>query len=176
MKRCPTCGQGYTDTQINFCLNDGQLLVQYEPDEPPTLFSDRPSAFADDTPPTMILDPSRTTNATNWPTSSVPTAWGTSTPATSHQPYGVASLRVTQDKTLPTVALILGICAVAMVCCYGGVWLGVPAAIVGFLAMRNADNDPSRYGGRGMAIAGMVLGVVTFLASMLIAVIGAVAS
>jgi hypothetical protein len=44
------------------------------------------------------------------------------------------------------------------------------------MAMRNSDKDPGRYGGRGMAIIGMVLGVVTFLASMMIAIFGALVS
>jgi hypothetical protein len=51
-----------------------------------------------------------------------------------------------------------------MICCYGGLWLGLPAAIVGYIGMRNADSDPTRYGGRGLAIGGMVAGIITFLA------------
>lgn len=175
MKRCPRCGQGYTDATINFCLNDGEYLTPYEPDEPPTLFSGA-KPFADDSPPTVIMDRGRTTNASNWPTGNVPAQWAGSSPVSPTQPYGLSSFQVAQDKTMPTVSLILGICAVAMVCCYGGIWLGVPAAIVGFLAMRNVESDPSRYGGRGMAIAGMVLGVVTFLASMIIVFFGVLAS
>ena len=37
---------------------------------------------------------------------------------------------------------------------------------VGFIGLRNADSDTSRYGGRGLAIGGMVLGTITFLASL----------
>jgi len=33
--------------------------------------------------------------------------------------------------------------------------------------MRNADNDPARYGGRGLAIGGMVLGAVTAVLSII---------
>ncbi|HKX83453.1 MAG TPA: DUF4190 domain-containing protein [Pyrinomonadaceae bacterium] len=177
MKRCPRCGHAYTDELINFCLNDGELLQQFETDEPPTLFSDPlPSAYADDSPPTVMMDRGRTTNASNWPTSNVPSSWAGASPVAPTRPYGIANFQIAQDKTLPTVSLILGICAVFMVCCYGGILLGVPAAIVGFLAMRNADNDPSRYGGRGMAIAGLVLGVVTFITSMIFAFFGVLVS
>ena len=172
MKRCPRCGQGYTDASINFCLNDGELLTQYEPDEPPTLFSGG-KPFVDDSPPTVLMERGRTTNASNWPTSGVPAQWSGTSPVAPTTPYGLGSFQLTQDKTLPTVSLILGICAFFMVCCWGGVWLGVPAAVVGFLGMRNAENDPTRYTGRGMAIAGMVLGVVTFFASMLFGIFGA---
>ncbi len=66
----------------------------------------------------------------------------------------------------------MGVISCFLVCCAGGIWLGLPAAIVGFLAMRNAEREPSRYGGRGLAIAGMVLGIVTFLASVFFLIFG----
>jgi hypothetical protein len=68
--------------------------------------------------------------------------------------------------------LILGVISMFMVCCAGGIWLGLPAAVVGFIAMKNADNDPTRYGGRGLAIGGLVLGIVTFLASVFFLIFG----
>ena len=77
---------------------------------------------------------------------------------------------------MPTIALILGILSMLLICCYGGIWLGLPAAVVGFLGMRNADNDNSRYGGRGLAIGGMVLGVISFLMSVIFGLIAIVAN
>jgi hypothetical protein len=62
-----------------------------------------------------------------------------------------------------------------MVCCAGGIWLGVPAAVLGFLGLRNAENNPMRYSGRGMAIGGIVLGIITFLASVLFIIFGQLA-
>jgi NO-binding membrane sensor protein with MHYT domain len=61
-----------------------------------------------------------------------------------------------------------------MVCCAGGIWLGLPAAVLGYLGMRNVDNHPDRYSGRGLAIAGLVLGIVTFLASVVFLLFSAV--
>ncbi|MEO7539473.1 MAG: DUF4190 domain-containing protein, partial [Pyrinomonadaceae bacterium] len=90
--------------------------------------------------------------------------------------FDTPSFVQSRDQTIPTLALILGILSVPMICCYAGIWLGAPAAILGFIGMRNADSDRSRYGGRGMAIAGMVLGVITFLASMAVALIAIIAS
>jgi hypothetical protein len=46
MKICPGCNQTYADENLNFCLNDGELLQQ----------------FGDDAPPTIMMDSSRTTN------------------------------------------------------------------------------------------------------------------
>ena len=71
-----------------------------------------------------------------------------------------------QNTTLPTISLVLGIGSCVLACCLGGIWLGAPAAVVGFIAMRNIERDPHRYGGRGMAVGGMVVGIITFLATV----------
>lgn len=155
MKQCPRCHKTYSDPLLNFCLEDGELLLAQEP--PPGRF--------DDTPPTVVLDQARVTNPASWPdrpSASPPAAW---------QPQGVTpfgqAMSVRPDQTIPTIALILGIASLVLVCCYGGIWLGIPAAVLGFIGMRNADRDHSRYGGRGMAVAGMVLGVISGLASVI---------
>jgi NO-binding membrane sensor protein with MHYT domain len=66
--------------------------------------------------------------------------------------------------------------SIPLMCCYGGIWLGLPAAVIGFLGMRNADADPNKYSGRGMAVGGMVLGVITFFASIIFGIIALIAS
>lgn len=52
MKRCPTCQRRYADDTLNFCLEDGTTLVQYNPSTDETLTLD-----AGEPPPTEILDP-----------------------------------------------------------------------------------------------------------------------
>lgn len=162
MKICPKCNQNYSDSNINFCLNDGELLSQY-----------------DDAPPTIIMDAPRITNQTNWqqtqyqPPAPEPLAtWQTQQSPVQNQQFGVAQMSSSQDQTLPIISLVLGTLSILLICCYGGIWLGVPAAIVGFLAMKNADHDPVRYGGRGMAIGGMVTGIITFLIAVGFIVLG----
>jgi hypothetical protein len=175
MKKCVRCGQTYSDDTLNFCLNDGELLVNFTGEEPRSLFPDEPppTQFADDSPPTLAMDRARITNQTNWPQSSQPPAYwqGPSTPARNPS-YTPETFNPSRDQTLPTISLVLGIFACFLVCCAGGIWLGLPAAVLGFLGMKNADSDPNRYSGRGMAIAGMVLGIVTFVVSMIFIVIG----
>src|SRR4029453_17341340 len=90
-------------------------------------------------------------------------------------PFGRPAFVHSADQTIPTIALILGILSIPLICCYGGIWLGLPAAGLVFLGMGNADKGRSRFGGRGMAIAGMVLGVVTFMTSLIIAFIAILA-
>ena len=166
MKQCPRCRQTYSDDQLNFCLEDGELLTAFA-QEPP------PARYKDESPPTLLMNDPRATHPTNWPQS--PPAQ----PAARWQPQNVQNtpfqspaFSPKRDQTLPTISLILGILSLLLVCCYGGIWLGLPAAVLGFLGMRNADNDPSRYTGRGLAVGGMVLGVISLLASIVFAIIG----
>ncbi len=160
MKQCPRCRQTYSDDQLNFCLDDGELLTALA-QEPPG------RRYADDSPPTVLLDQSRVTNPSNWPNAAQPPAqWQPQ--AFQPQQFASPAFVRSRDQTIPTISLILGILSLAVACCYGGIWLGLPAAILGFIGMRNADRNPERYTGRGMAIGGIVLGIVSFLVSLAI--------
>lgn len=59
------------------------------------------------------------------------------------------------NQTLPIISLVLGIVSI---CCYISPLTGIAALITGFLGMKNANNDPSQFGGKGLAIAGMITG------------------
>ncbi|MEQ1644241.1 MAG: DUF4190 domain-containing protein, partial [Pyrinomonadaceae bacterium] len=72
-------------------------------------------------------------------------------------PAGVAG---GENKTLAIVSLVLGIVSL---CCYVSPLTGLGALITGFMAMKNVNNDPAQYGGKGLAIAGMVTGGLFFL-------------
>ncbi len=60
-----------------------------------------------------------------------------------------------QNQTLPIISLVLGIISL---CCYIGWATGPAALITGYLGMKNCNNDPNQYGGKGLAIAGMIVG------------------
>lgn len=62
-----------------------------------------------------------------------------------------------QNKTLAIVSLV---CGVIGLCCGLS---GIIAIITGFMAKNNADSNPAEYGGRGMAMAGIILGFVSLL-------------
>lgn len=62
-----------------------------------------------------------------------------------------------QNQTLAIVSLASGVLGL---CC--GV-LGIVALITGFMAKNNADANPNEYGGRGMAVAGMILGGISIV-------------
>lgn len=156
MKICPKCSQSYTDDNLNFCLNDGEYL----------------QAVGDDAPPTVLLDPPRITNQTNWqqyqsPSAVPPAKWQNQPQNVQNQPFGAQNLSSTKDQTLPTVSLVLGILSLLLICCYGGFPLGLAAIVTGYLGMKNADDNPARYGGRGLAIGAMILGVISLLSSVI---------
>jgi hypothetical protein len=68
-----------------------------------------------------------------------------------------------QNKTLPIVSLAS---AILSLCCLIAPLTGLIAVVTGFLGMRNANNDPANYGGKGLAITGLILGVIFFLAGI----------
>ncbi len=158
MKQCPRCRQTYSDENLNFCLEDGELLtvISFEP---------LTSRYSDDPPPTVLLSEARVTNPANWP-HSPPMSPSAGHQNLQQQPFSSPAFVQSRDKTLPTISLILGIASILLICCYGGIWLGAPAAILGFLGMKNVDRDPGKYDGRSMAIGGMVLGGVSLLGSL----------
>jgi hypothetical protein len=65
-----------------------------------------------------------------------------------------------QNKTLPIVSLVLGI---ASICCYVSPLTGIAAIITGMLGLKNIKNDPNTYGGKGLALAGIICGAVFLL-------------
>ena len=68
-----------------------------------------------------------------------------------------------QNQVLPIVSLVFGILSV---CCYVSPVTGLVALITGFLGMKNANNDPAQYGGKTLAIVGMILGGLFFLVGL----------
>lgn len=167
MKQCPRCNKTYGDDTLNFCLDDGELLTMQQPS---------PGGYIEE-PPTMVLDGARVTDPiNNWgqqPQVAQPLAqWQQQRPVA--QQFGDYAVTRRPDQTLATVAMILGIISIAVSCCYGGIWLGIPAAIVGFIALSKVNGDSEKYGGRNMAIAGIVLGGISFLITILI-IIAAIA-
>ena len=64
------------------------------------------------------------------------------------------------NQTLPIISLVLGIVSL---CCYISPLTGLGALITGYLGIKNINQDPRVYGGKGLAIAGMIIGGLMFL-------------
>ncbi len=157
MKTCMVCQQTYHDDNLNFCLNDGGILTEVR----------------DDAPPTILMNQVRTTQP-NWAEHEPSSPWG-SQPMQTQSPnppfHPVAGMPPGQNQVLPTVSLVLGVLGLLLFCCWGGIPLGVAAAITGYLGYQNANTDPQQYGGRGLAIAGMILGAISLLFGVLILIV-----
>jgi hypothetical protein len=94
----------------------------------------------------------------NWQNQSV----GQNTP---FQPPAVATGG--EDKTLAIISLVCGILSI----CLCGVLTGIPAIITGYMAKNNVDANPNQYGGRGMAMAGIILGGVSIVLTILVVIL-----
>ena len=168
MKKCPICNQTYTDESLNFCLNDGGTLTK----------------LSDDAPPTVFMNEVRPTNPSNWSSTNAPfsppsyepmSPWQNQQVSPPNPSYMAAARFEGQDKTLPTVSLVLGILGLVLFfCCYAGVPFGIGAMITGFLGFNNTNKNPMQYGGRGFAIAGMIMGAISFIGLILILFFAAV--
>lgn len=155
MKYCPRCNQRYEDPNLNFCLNDGELLQELD---------------TSDAPPTLVLDSPRKT-AENWPQYESPAQPTNqqiySQPQQMYQPPGGAMAMQNPNSTLPTVALILGISSIVIGwCCYLGIPLGAASVITGYIGYSRANQDPQQFGGGPLAMIGMVLGGIGFFMNL----------
>lgn len=163
MKRCPKCGQTYTDGDINFCLNDGELLSH---------LTDVPGKMSDDPPPTIMMDQTRVTDQTRWQAPPPPAPYQSPSPYVPGMSAPPSMVRNNLDQTLAIVSFGLGLGSLVLICCYGGIWLGIPAAVVGFIAIQKINGDPVNYGGKGFAIAGTVIGGISFILAVVFIFLG----
>ncbi len=160
MKYCPKCNETYKDEYLNFCLNDGELLNEMS---------------GDDAPPTVMFDQARVTSDSSWNEQN--TNFSDFNPQNQQiyqQPFSspVPMTMVGKDKTLPTISLVLGAVSIVFSCCYIGILAGPAAMILGFMGMNNAKNNPEIYGGKELAIIGMILGGISFVLAILFLFLG----
>jgi hypothetical protein len=167
MKQCPRCNQTYSDDQLNFCLEDGELLSSFVQEPMRT-------GYADDAPPTVMLNDARQTNPTNWPSSppSAPVGQWQGQPMAPQAQFSPYMMTPTPSQTLAVVSLGLGIGSMTIGwCCSLGLLLSPAALITGFLALSYIKKDPKAYGGRGFAIGGIVTAAIFICFYILVIVI-----
>ncbi len=119
---------------------------------PPTQFGASPPQFDQMNEPSFGNQPLQQTDWTPPPT---PVAGWQDQGIGANTPFQPPVAMQGQNQTLPIIALVLGIISI---CCYIGWATGPAALITGYLGMKNCDNDPNQYGGKGLAIAGMIVG------------------
>ena len=79
-----------------------------------------------------------------------------------------------QSNGLAIGSLVCGILALPTTCCcsLASLPLAIAACVMGGLAMQKAKTMPAVYGGKGMAIGGLVCGLVALLASIAFLALG----
>ena len=157
MKRCPTCNQTFDEEWLSFCTIDGTALVESGPlraEPPPTIRASAPP-----------------TSPTGQPTFNYPGSYNQQPVqpapppplAPSWQPPPPPRYATVPQQGLSVAALILGIFTVTFGWCYVGVVTSPIAIILGIISLVQIKNSPEKYGGKPMAIAGVVMGAVYFL-------------
>jgi hypothetical protein len=141
--------------------------TQFHPESFPTPEAAPASPFAEPEPsrPEPAMNPFNQESApqenamaqSQWTPPSSPSGQS-SGPGGSFNPPAAGGQKVNQ--TLPIVSLVFGILSI---CCYISPITGIVALVTGFLGMKNAKNDPAHYGGKTLAIVGMILGAVFFV-------------
>jgi len=170
MKVCPKCNQSYDDANLNFCLSDGEMLMEMD---------------TNDAPPTIMMDASRVTNDGNWggadqnPNFAPPEQMNQPNQEMFQQPFNPPqnfAPTANKDQTLPIVSIVSGALSVVLsLCCYMGLFIGPIALITGFIGMNNVNKNPDQFDGKPLAIAGMIAGAVGFGISFLILLVYMVA-
>lgn len=160
MKRCPTCNRQFTDEWLTFCTQDGTSLVEVKgstaeppptfayPPIPPTVSrSEEPTLdFPDAYRPPPVAVPVRQSLQPGW------------------QPPPPPAYVAGPQQTLAAVSLALGIISVTLGwCCSFGILTAPIALALGIVALVQNKNQPTKYGGKGMAIGGIVTGGLYFL-------------
>jgi GYF domain 2/Domain of unknown function (DUF4190) len=94
--------------------------------------------------------------------------FGLNQPAPYQAPYGGAPGyyvgNPVQTNGLAIASMVCGI-ASFVICCFGGI-LGIPAVICGHMAISQINSSPVPVAGRGMAIAGLILGYLGILITL----------
>lgn len=76
----------------------------------------------------------------------------------------IGSAPAGQNKTLAIVSLVAGILGLTLCC--GTILPSLVAAVLGFMARGKATKDPSNYGGAGLALGGIITGILGVVISI----------
>ena len=169
MRRCPKCNQQFTDEWLTFCTQDGTSLVDvpFSSNEPP---------------PTMVYPPPMppSVSPSEQPTMDFPESYKpplvVMAPQQAIQPGWIPppppAYGAHPDQTMAVIAMIAGLVSITIGwCCSVGLLTSPFAIVLGIVSLFQIKKDPRKYGGKGMAIAGIITGSVFLAILVLIALI-----
>ena len=150
MRRCPKCNQQFTDEWLTFCTQDGTTLVDdiFSTEPPPTLVRPMPPSVSPTEQPTLDMPGRYSPPAEYIPPPPIQSGWTAPPPP---------AYPINPQQSLAVTSLILGIASVTLgLCCYFGILTAPISLVLGIVALVQIKNDPKKYGGKGMAIGGII--------------------
>lgn len=136
------------------------------PQDPPRQFNEAETMIQGDF--TNPFESAATAPVAEWtPPPSREPSWE-SQPIGSEVAYTPAAVPMAagQNKTLAIISLVTGILGVT-ICC-GGLLPSLAAIVTGIMARSKASQNPAEFGGAGMAMAGIITGVIGLLGGIIV--------
>ena len=176
MKHCPTCNTNFVDDDLGYCTDDGTVLV---PGDASSSSESQPTRIFAEAPPTMAMPPPRKTEyrvgaPANQPQARPPYQWANESPPAwtpPAPPIPYSAIRQQPQQTMAIVSLVFGIAAITFGWICGGPAFGLLAVILGLVALSQIKRNPVQYGGKPMALGGLITGGIVLLFYLALVVI-----
>ena len=175
MKHCTTCGANFVDDDLRYCTDDGTVLLSGENPFAPDA---QATKIFPDSRPTEVMSPPRPTEyGVRTPADQPPAAplyrWANEAPAawTPPPPPAYPAARQQQQTTAAILSLVFGLAAITFGWICGGLILGILAVIFAFIALSQTRRNPEQYGGKPLAMGGLITGGIVLLVHVAILLI-----
>ena len=158
-----------------YCTTDGTVLMRDE--DTASLESQETALFRE--PPVTVTMPPRPTEyvpqAPNAPTPPAPYGWASESPPAwvpppPPVPFGSA-VRPAQQQGIAVASLIFGLISITFGWICGGPIFGLLAVVLGAVALTQIKRNPQQYGGKPIAVAGLITGGISLLVYVAITVL-----
>jgi Domain of unknown function (DUF4190) len=172
MKRCPTCNSTFDEEHLNYCITDGTALVR---DEDRPGFELQETELLSEPPVTLVMPPrpaEYVAQVADAPTPPAPYGWANESPPAwvpppPPVPFGRAG-RPAQQQGIAVASLILGLISITFGWICGGPIFGLLAVVLGVVALTMIKRNPQQYGGKPIALAGLITGGIALLVNLAI--------
>jgi hypothetical protein len=174
MKHCPTCKTNFLDDDLGFCTDDGTVLL---PGDVPVTGEAQETRIFPEPPVTAVINQAPPTdyglgNAVhNRPQTPEPYRWANESPPpvwTPPAPPPMYPLNQQQSQTVAILSMVFGLAGITFGWICGGFFLGLAAIILGLIALSQIKKNPSRYGGKPLALVGIITGGLVFVVHLII--------
>lgn len=161
-KTTPPIPYPYDKEELKKALKGEAELKAIEPDPPKFVQPEPPAPAANpfDNPAHEVSAPMATADKTPSPAATDKDRQNESMQNPQYQP-GSAAPSAGPSQTLSIVSLVLGILGLTLCC--GTLVMSLAAIVTGFMARGKANSDPANYGGAGLAMGGIITGVLGLL-------------